>query len=80
MGTTIDNNLVKTNTGMSQGDTRSICPLTGRGHDWGQAGDAELLRLPTEFDMGGGGPEYFDAGRTWSSVNDFLFLDNGLRV
>jgi hypothetical protein len=56
--------LVET-TATMEGDTQH---LTGEG--WGA--DAELL--PSDFDAGGTG--YFDAG-TWTSINDFLFLDDG---
>lgn len=55
-------NLVETN--MSE-DTPHLTE-----HVWG--GDAELL--PTGFDAGGA--EDFEVG-TWTSINDFLFLDEG---
>jgi len=72
--------MVETTVTMSEGDAPSSRHLPGDGLDWGQGGDAELLLLPMDFDVGGGGAEDFDAGGTWSSINDFLFLDDGLRT
>ncbi|KAK4449791.1 hypothetical protein QBC34DRAFT_83340 [Podospora aff. communis PSN243] len=70
--------IVETNVIVSEGDVAlSHHLVAGDGLDWGQGGDAELLLLPMDFETEGGA-EDFDAGGTWSSINDFLFLDDGV--
>lgn len=46
-------------------------------HLTGQVWDGDSELLPINFDVGGG-MDFVDVG-TWTSINDFSFLDEGLR-